>query len=179
TAFQKLPDIPLGLIRHLSDKENYSVYEEWSKAFNEYQTVLGDILKDYNRNVLNTDVSAIEMRWKRAQQNWFLPKWLQSRKIKKQLSAFRNTPFSNDSEVEQLFSHNNQLREVQRLLQQSRFASLQQALKNLFKDEQTDLTDIRNKAVLVQEFGNLTNAWQRNALGKWVQVWMEKNFQYS
>jgi hypothetical protein len=178
-ALQKLPDISLELIRYLSYKENYSVYEEWSKAFNEYQTVLGDILKDYKRNVLSTDVSETEMQLKQAQQSWFLPKWLQSRKIKKQLSVFRNKPFNNDSEVEQLFSYNNQLREVQRLLQQSRFASVQQALKNLFKDEHTDLSDIRSKAVLVQEIGNLTNAWGRNALGKWVQVLQEKNFQYS
>jgi len=129
--------------------------------------------------VLNTDVAATEIQWKQAQQSWFLPKWLQSRKIKKQLFVFRNTPFSNDSEVEQLFTYNNQLQEVQRLLQQSRFASVQQAMKNLFKGEQTDLADIGNKAALVQEIYNLTNTWERNALAKWVQVWQEKNFQYS
>lgn len=178
-AFQKLPDIPLELIRYLSDKENYSIYEEWSKAFNQYKTVLRSILKDYNRNILTANVSAIETEWKQAQQSWFLPKWLQSRKIKKQLSVYRNAPFNNDSEVEQLFSHNNQLQEVQRLLQQSRFASVQQALKNLFKDEQTDLSDIGNKAALVQQISNLANAWERNALGKWVHVWQEKNLQYS
>lgn len=179
TAFEKLPDIPLELIRYLSDKENYSIYEEWSKAFNQYQTVLSSILKDYNRNILTANVSAIESQWKQAQQSWFLPKWLQSRKIKKQLSVFRNTSFNDDSDVEQLFSHNNQLQEVQRMLQQSRFASVQQALKNLFKDEQTDLTDIGNKASFVQQISNLTNYWERNALGKWVQVWQEKNLHYS
>ncbi|WP_418264725.1 DUF3320 domain-containing protein [Flavobacterium faecale] len=179
TAFQKLPDIPLELVRYLSDKENYNVYEEWSKAFNQYLTVLNSILKDYNRNILTTDVSATEIQWKQAQQSWFLPKWLQSRKIKKQLSIFRNAPFNNDNEVEQLFSYNNQLQEVQYLLQQGRFGNVQQALKNLFKNEQTDLTDIGNKAALVQQLGNTTNSWERNALGKWVQVWQEKNIQYS
>lgn len=178
-AFQKLHDIPLELVWYLSDKENYSVYEEWSKAFNQYQTVLSSILKEYNHNVLNTDVAASETQWKQAQQSWFLPKWLQSRKIKKQLSVFRNAPFNNNNEVEQLFSNNNQLQEVQRLLKQSRFALVQQALKNLFKDEQTDLIDISNKAEIVQQISNLTNSWERNALGKWVQVWQEKNLQYS
>ncbi len=178
-AFQKLPDIPLELIRYLSDKENYIVYEEWSKAFDQYQTVLSNILKSYNRNVLNTDITAIEIQWKRAQQSWFLPKWLQSRKIKKQLSVFRNALFKNNSEVEQLFSYNNQLQEVQHLLQQSRFSSLQNALKHLFKNEQTDLSDINSKAAIVQQISNLTNYWERNALGKWVQVWQERNLQYS
>lgn len=178
-AFQKLPDIPLEFIRYLSDKENYSVYQEWTKAFDEYQTVLSNILKSYNRNILKTDVSATEIEWKKAQQSWFLPKWLQSRKIKKQLSVFRNSPFSDNSELEQLFPNYNQLQEVQQLLQQSRFGVVQQALKNLFKDEQTDLADIDNKAELVQQVSNLSNSWERNALSKWVHVWQEKGLQYS
>lgn len=179
TALQKLPDIPLELIRYLADKENYSVYEEWSKTYNHYQTVLNSILQSYNRNILNTDISATEIQWKQAQQSWFLPKWLQTRKIKKQLSVFRINPFKNDSDVEQIFAYNNQLQEVQRLLQQSRFVSVQEALKNLFKDEQTDLADINNKAVLVQQISNLTNSWERNALVKWIQTLQEKNLQYS
>lgn len=178
-ALQKLPDIPLEFIRYLADKENYSIYEEWSKAFNQYQIVLNSVLHNYNRNILDKDISAIEIQWKQAQQSWFLPKWLQTRKIKKQLSVFRNTPFNNDSDVEQLFSFNNQLQEVQRLLKQSRYVSVQQALINLFKEEQTDLSDISNKAVSVQRISNLTNSWERNALAKWVQLLQENNLQYS
>ncbi len=74
---------------------------------------------------------------------------------------------------------NNQLQEVQSLLQQSRFAVVQQSLKNLFKDEQTDLSDIDNKAVLIQNLSSIINNWERNGLDKWVQVWQEKNLQYS
>jgi superfamily I DNA and/or RNA helicase/very-short-patch-repair endonuclease len=178
-ALKKLPDIPLELIRYLADKESFSIYEEWSKSFNQYQTVLNSILQNYNRNILNSDISAIEIQWKKAQQSWFLPKWVQIRKIKKQLSVFRSTQFSNDSDIEQLFSLNNQLLEVQRLLQQSRFVSVQQVLKKLFKDEQTDLSEIGKKAELVQQLSNLTNYWERNALVKWVKLFQEKNFDYS
>lgn len=177
-VFQQIPDMHLELIAFLSDKENYSVYEEWSKAYNKYQILLNSILKDYNRNILTLDVSSIEIQWKKAQQSWFLLKWFQSRKIKKQLSAYRNVPFNSDSEIEQLFLLHNQLQEVQRLLQQGRFLSVQQALKSLFKDEQTDLVDIGSKAELIQKLSNATNSWDRNALGKWIQVWLGKNLQY-
>lgn len=178
-VLQKLPDIPLELIRYLADKENYCVYEEWSKTYNQYQNILNSILKSYNRNILNTDISATEIQWKQAQQSWFFPKWLQTRKIKKHLSNFRIAPFNNNNEIEQIFTFNNQLQEVQRLLLQSRFVSVQQALKNLFRDEETDLVDISNKAVLVQQISNLTNSWQRNALVKWIQILQEKNIGYS
>lgn len=178
-ALQNLPDLPLELIGYLSDKENYNVYEEWSKAYHQYLNVLNSILKNYNRNVLAINILEIEIEWKQAQQSWFLPKWLQKSKIKKKLVVFRNTPFNDDSELKELFSSNNQLQEVKSLLQQSRFSVLQLALKNLFKEEQTDLSDIENKATLVQHLSGITNNWERNGLGKWVQVWQEKNLQYS
>lgn len=120
-VFQQLPDIHLELIGYLSDKENYSVYEEWSKVYNKYQILLNSILKDYNRNILTSDVSSIKIQWKKAQQSWFLLKWFQSRKIKKQLSVYRNVPFNSDSEIEELFLLQDQLQEVQRLLQQDVF----------------------------------------------------------
>ncbi|MBO9592822.1 MAG: DUF3320 domain-containing protein [Niabella sp.] len=200
-AFQQLPDVPLELIRYLSDKENYSVYEEWSKTFRQYTQVittihnlpdtpsefsrylsdsendniyeewsktfsqylsaLNRILQDYNRSILNTDISAAEMQWKQAQRSWFLPKWLQTRKIRKQLSAFRNTPFSNKSEVDQFFVSRNQLQEVQRILQENRFVELQKALKNLFKGEQTDVSDIDKKAAFIQDLNSQLQEMKR------------------
>ncbi len=178
-AFKNLPDIPLELLSYLSVKENHNLYEEWSKAYRLYLTVLNSIIKDYNRNILSTNISATEIEWKQAQQSWFLPKWIKSRKIKKNLAVFRNVPFNDEKELEQLFSLNSQLQEVKNLLQQSRFVAVQQSLKNLFKDEQTDLSDIDNKASLVQQLSNLINNWERNGLAKWVKIGQEKNMQYS
>ncbi|HNS11682.1 MAG TPA: DUF3320 domain-containing protein [Bacteroidia bacterium] len=178
-VLQKLPDIKLELVRYLSNKENFTLYEEWNKLFNQYQTILGIIFENYNRNILTLKISEIESQWKLAKQSWFLPKWIQSRKIKKQLSVHRNIQFNSDSDVEQLFSHNNQLQDVQRLLQQSRFEPVLNALKNLFKGEQTDLNDIAQKASIVHELYNLTDTWDRNALCKWVKVWEGKGLQYS
>ena len=178
-ALQDLPDIPLELIGYLSEPDNYNVYEEWSKTFRQYLTALNSILKDYNRNVLSTNIAATEVEWKQAQQSWFLPKWLQTRKIRKQLAVFRNAPFNDESELELLFFSNNQLQEVKSLLTQSRFGVVQQSLRNLFKDEQTDLSDIDSKATFVKHLSSLTSNWERNGLGKLVQVWQEKNLHYS
>lgn len=176
--FKNLPDISLELIRFWTDNDNYNVYEEWSRVFSQYQTVLNCILKQYNRNILNTDISKTEIQWKQAQQCWFLPKWVQSRKIKKQLTAYRNTPFNNISEIEQLFSDNNQLQEFHRILQQHRFVEVQKVLKNLFKDEQTDVPDIDHKAEMVRQLTNVTNYWERNTLDRWIKLLQEKNIRY-
>jgi len=178
-AINNLPNIPLYLIQYLSDIENFAIYTEWSSAFSRYLLILNSILKDYNKNILLSNISSTEMEWKNAQQSWFLPKWLQKRKITKQLNAFRNTPISGDNQIEQLFIHNRKLEEVQSLLQNSRFGVVKQSLKFLFKDEQTDLSDIDYKAGLIQHLSTITNNWGQNALGKWVQVLQDNNMQYS
>jgi hypothetical protein len=176
---ENLPDVHLELLKFLSKKENYDLYEEWNKAFHQYQAVLKSILENYNRIILSTDVSTTEIEWRQAQQSWFLPKWLRQRKIKKQLVAFKKSPFSNESEIEELFTHKNQLQELQILLQQSRFTAVIESLKNLYKDEHTDLSDIENKALLIQNLSTIINNWGRNALSKWVEILQEKKLHYS
>ncbi len=178
-ALQNLPDMPLELIRYLSDKEHYEVYEDWSNIFRQYKEALNNILKNYNRSILKADIASAEIQWKRAQQAWFLPKWLNTKKIKKELSIFRNTPFSSNNEVEQLFSDNSKLQEATRVLDQNRFAEVQKALKNFYREEQTDLEDIERKAVLIRELSDVANIWERNALGRWIQVLQDATMQYS
>ena len=178
-ALDNLPNMPLELAHYLSNKENYLVYEEWSGCFQKYQTALQKILREYNRDILNTDIPATERQWKEAQQAWFLPKWMKTRRIKKQLSLYRNTTFSANSEVEQLFAQHNQMQEAQRFLQQNRFSCVQDALKSLYKEEHTDLADIEQKAVAVKCISEAMNLWGYNALTKWIQLFIDKNIPYS
>lgn len=178
-ALQNLPDVHLELLQFLANKENHDIYEEWSSAFHQYQAVLKSILENYNRIILSTDVSTTEIEWKQAQQSWFLPKWLRKRKIKKQLVAFKKSPFSEESEIEELFTHKNQLQELQIFLQQSRFTAVIESLKSLYKEEHTDLSDVDNKALLIQNLSTITNNWGRNALSQWTEVLQEKKLQYS
>lgn len=172
---QNLPGISIELVGFLSGSQNYSLYEEWIRNFRQYLDTLNNILDDFNRSVLSADIATTEIQWKQAQQTWFLPKWLGKRKVKKQLGLFRKVPFTEDSEIEQFFSASNQLQELQHLLQQNRFIKVQQALNNLYKEEQTNCTDIDNKASLIQQLGKQLGAWETDALGKWVRVLQEKN----
>src|SRR5690606_16893704 len=98
---------------------------------------------------------------------------------KKHLNAFRNTPFHNNNEVEQLFTNFNQLKEVDRVLTQSRFSNVENALRNLYKGEQTNVEEISQIATWVQQLNHLTNTWERNALDRWIQILQEKNIRYS
>ena len=178
-TLDSLPNMSLELACYLSDKENYALYEEWNSCFQKYQTALQGILSEYNRDVLSLDISTIERQWKEAQQTWFLSKWMKTKDIKKKLSVYRNVTFKAHSEVEHLFANHNQMQEAQRFLQQNRFSFVQAALKNLYKEEHTDLADIEQKAVAVKQIREAMNLWGHNALTKWLQLFIDRNILHS
>ncbi|MBX2920755.1 MAG: DUF3320 domain-containing protein [Chitinophagaceae bacterium] len=173
------PDILLSVADYLSDKENNSTSEEWSNYFDKNLSSLKNILAGYNRNVLTADIVTIETAWKKAMQSWFLPKWLKKRKIKKELSLYKTTPISSDEEITQLFLQHQQYRELAEILKRPRFITVQQYLKNLYKEEQTDINDIRLKISLVQRLSTMMQPFERNGLSKWMQVLQQKQYAYT
>ncbi len=178
-AIKLLPDMPLLLVHYLADKENYLTYEDWRKHFQQYQSALKDITANYNRSILSADITTMELQWKKAEQAWFLPKWWNKRKLKKQLGLYKNTAITHEGEIQQLFQQFRQMKDEQTALQQSRYTAVQRALRNLYKDEQTDITDIDVKATMVHRLSTLMQSFGRTALQQWVGAWQDHQLQYT
>ncbi|WP_153800460.1 DUF3320 domain-containing protein [Foetidibacter luteolus] len=178
-AVKSLPDMPLYLLEYLADKDNYAVYDEWSRHFDEYKTVQKNILSQYSSNILTADVAAMEMEWKQALQSWFLPKWLKKKKIRKQLSLYKNTPVANDEEITWLFREHRRYRQLLEILRQQRFVTVQQSLKNLFKEEQTDVSALNLQATIIQRLSAMTAPFERNALTRWAHLLQQKQLAYT
>lgn len=177
-AFKNLPDMPLTLVQYWADKDNYEVYEDWHRHFKNYLQAFKNITADYSRDILTADITTLDRQWKQAAQSWFLPKWWGKRKIKKQLSLYKHTAVTSDAEVLHCFTQYRQLREEQAILQQSQYATVQRALKNLYKEEQTDITDIDLKATMVQRIAAIMLLFGRPALEQWINV-LQQQFLYT
>src|SRR5690606_19238142 len=76
SSLNTLKNHSLTLIQFLSIRDQYLLFEEWFEVFEKYQNVLTRIMAGYHRDVLKIDLSKLEIQWKQAQMNWFLPKWL-------------------------------------------------------------------------------------------------------
>lgn len=170
---EQVENIPLELMQFLSKKENSEVFEEWIKVFEEYQNSLKTILNDYQRNVLDQNIFEWEMQWKKAEQTWFLPKWLQKNKLKKTISLYRKNPVKDDPEVLSLFRNYHQYSEHLRLVQQERFSVVKSSLKNLYKDEETDVNQIRKINNQAGNILNLCNFWGVNLIHDWIKLLSE------
>ena len=178
-AFKNLPDMPLTLVQYLADKDNYEAYEDWHRHFKNYLQAFKNITADYSRDILSADITTLDRQWKQAEQSWFLPKWWNKRSIKKQLSLYKHTPVNNDAAVLQFFSLYRQLREEQATLQQDRYTTVQRALKNLYKEEQTDITDIDLKATMVQRIAAMMLPFGRPALQQWINELQQQQLFYT
>lgn len=174
-----LPNTSLEFARYLSQTENESVYEDWNKYFGSYQSSLKNILKDYNRSVLDLKIIELETLWNEATQSWFLPKWLKKRKVKKQFNIHRKQPVQNDSELEEFFPLHRQMQEANRLLQQNRFTELVTALKSLYKEEETNLPDIETRVNIIRFMVNGMSIWGYHTMGKWIQELIQNGINYS
>ncbi|WP_114791846.1 DUF3320 domain-containing protein [Niabella yanshanensis] len=178
-GLSRLPDMPLPLAVYLADRENYNTYEDWKRHFQQHQALLKAITANYNLNVLSADVAGIEMAWKQAEQSWFLPKWWNKRKLKKQLSLYKHQAIENNDEIVQLFQQHRQLKEEETILQQQRYQAVQQALKNLYKDEQTNITDIDDKASKIQQLSVLLQPFGRAAFLQWLSQLQQQSLVYT
>ncbi len=174
-----LPNIPLHLAAYLSVKENYTAFENWVSVFEKYQHCSKQILLQFNRNILSFDISGLHQQWKQAQQKWWIARWLKKKKIKKQLSVFAHEMPVNDLVTEKLFSLNDELQEVHRLLQMPGNITVQLSLKTLFKGEQTDVIDLQLKATLVQRLNTLMTVFDKNGLTRWIQALQLQEWQYT
>ncbi|HLO43775.1 MAG TPA: DUF3320 domain-containing protein [Leadbetterella sp.] len=175
TVFEKLPNVSLELLEYLADSENYTIFEEWMLVFTNYQTSFRNITKNFNQEILDIDVLDIEKQWKIAQQSWFIPKWIKSRNIKKTLSSYSKTALVGNGEIDTLFLNHSLFRSLQKVLEQNRFTDFQKVLKNLYRDDSTDLSDIEFKAKSIKHIGGLSNYWGYNSLSKWAKVCRVEN----
>lgn len=176
---ENLDNIALSFSAYLSEKENQLLLDEWMKYFQQYQEALKNILTQCNHSILDVDIPAIEVQWRQAQQSWFLPKWLKKKRLRKLLNAHRTDILKIDSETEQFFVCHRQLQEASRLLKQSRFIHLENALKHLYKNEQTNIADIEMKSNAIKLLGNSMEIWGVHSLRTWMKILVAKQIEYS
>lgn len=86
-------------------KENLkSSLQNWLQLQHNKGTLETSVLSKYNRSILKLDATNLSLQWNQSKNTWFLPKWLQQRKIKNQLQAYAKNKLSDASVVDQLFS---------------------------------------------------------------------------
>ena len=51
-----------------------------------------DLVYDFDQSIFQYDVASASLRWKQAEAKWFLPKWLEEKKLLKELAVYAKSP---------------------------------------------------------------------------------------
>lgn len=176
---QHLPETQLDLLVYLSARENRLAVVDWLDHFEKQQKEYRQIVDKFDAAILQTNFSAQFLKWKQAEQSWFLPKWLKKNKIKKQLSVFSVEKIKDDTVVSMFFESHRNFTEQSDILNQDRFNGISSQLKSLFKGYDTDLFQIKIRTEPIFQMAENLDAIQRNLLAVWVKNWKSKNNEYT
>ena len=163
------PDLPTALGLYAADPLQQPVYREWQQNLSDCQALQTAISSSFKHTVFTLDLNALEQQWQQAGQSWFLPRWLNQRRIRQQLSGCRDSKITDDAEISRLFEQATELQNKQQRLQHRRFDALKQALGALDKDMQTDMADVETQMQFAGRLNELCNAWSANGLSQWLQ----------
>ncbi|MDO5522832.1 MAG: DUF3320 domain-containing protein [Bacteroidia bacterium] len=173
----ELPNAPVNFCRNYSSKENREIFDEWRTHFQKYQTALQQLLSAFNRNVLELDVSALELQWKQAGQKWFLPRLIKKNKLKKQLELYKKSKWDNEAQVEKFFAEYASWKEEKLLLSRERFDWIKKSLKSLYREEETDLPQIEKRTAILEKIIQQCTVWGINSFDSWMKFWAQNNIE--
>lgn len=168
TALEQSSVLPLSFCRLLTDRGNVKLFNDWGALFEQYVALKTGLGEQFGKSIFEQDLSEIEFNWRQAQTQWFLRRWLDSRKIKSHLKALVKRPLRTHAEVEALFEQKNEFAEVQLELNSDRFRDIQTQLGILFQGDDTNVGEIKSKVADFTNVINLINKWSFNGIDDWL-----------
>lgn len=174
-ALPQSPDFPVSLGYYLAEKDNQILFEDWLNHFEKYKACSDQLLGEYHERILNEDFSLWQLAWNKANQSWFLPKWLGKNKVKKHFSVYRKSKFSSDNQVEQLFQISEGLLSYKKVLGQTRFGEVTKALRSWYKEEDTDILYLREVNEQLKRLASKFRFLGVHSFKKWVGTLSEQD----
>src|SRR5690606_5787510 len=93
-----------NLLSFLFDEAQNKNLKGWLDLHENIQRLEGEIQTKFDKNIFDLDCHSLRQNWNQAKYSWFLPKWLQQRKIKKILQGYSTRKISTEQQVELVFS---------------------------------------------------------------------------
>lgn len=134
------------LLDYYFNETELQLLKNWVTLQTRKQDAGANVGSSFNTDILRQDWSSVRMQWNQSKQTWFLPKWLQQRKVKKSLNAFAKNKISTAYEVDNILQQLEEFTQLQLQLQAPLYSNVQQ-LGILYSDGMTIHTAILEKEI--------------------------------
>ncbi|WDF70375.1 DUF3320 domain-containing protein [Sphingobacterium oryzagri] len=144
---------------------------DWLHLHSKKSELETSILNAYNRSIFKLDVSTLSLQWNRAMNTWFLPKWLQQRKIKNKVQAYAKHRLSDPVVISKLFTDLEEIEHINQQLTRSVFSRMERLSHQYATVDAIDVQRINNDLKTVKDIDLLL----QKVPSIQPQRWIEKN----
>lgn len=145
------------LVPYILDATHQKNLKEWKEIQEKQQHLEDGILNLFNKNIFELNYKDLRQKWNQAKFSWFLPKWLQQRKIKKVLQGYASSKIADSAQVERLFSQLDEFHELNERLQNSKYQSFDEVERLYSQQGRLSLDKLNRDAIHLESINALLN----------------------
>lgn len=171
-SFIKENQIHPALFEFYFDKVKQQDLNQWIELNAKMQSLESVITVKFSRNILGIDVDHLRITWNQYKHAWFLPKWINQRKVKKQLQGYANSKIDSEEIIDQLFSRLEEYHTVKGKLSENKFNVYSSLRAHYFVNDNLDTKQLQTSLRNVEQL----DISLKQSLVQIPEVWMKANF---
>lgn len=171
-SFIKEHQIDPVLFEFYFDKVKQQDLNQWIDLNAKMQSLVSAITVKFSRNILGMNWDPLRITWNQYRHAWFLPKWINQRKVKKQLQGHANSKIDSEEIIDELFSQLEEYQSVKRTLSENKFNIYDSLRTNYFLNDDLDTKPLQKSLRNVEQL----DISLKQSLVQSPEVWMKANF---
>ncbi|MDM1084428.1 DUF3320 domain-containing protein [Myroides odoratimimus] len=170
TMFELLAKSNLSyeLIDLYFDANQFSLLHKWMELHQKCIRIEDSITQQFNKKILEVDLSLQEQEWNKSKHLWFLPKWFKQRKVKSFLNGYSKAKIKSEHDVNLLF---NQLEDFKRLKlssEDSNYRDINRLSKIYYTNDRLDFEAIYTEIENLSGLSKLAQQHGYYGIDKWL-----------
>lgn len=171
-GFIKENQIHPVLFEFYFDKEKQQDLNQWIELNAKRQSLESAITVKFSRNILGINWNPLRLTWNQYRHAWFLPKWINQRKVKKQLQGYANLKIDFEETINQLFSQLEEYQTVKGKLSENKFNVYSSLREHYLLNDNLDTEHLQTSLRNVEHL----DISLKQSLVKSPEEWMKANF---
>ncbi|MGL4585441.1 MAG: DUF3320 domain-containing protein, partial [Flavobacterium sp.] len=126
------------------------------------------INQNFNKKIVEIDLSVQEQEWNKAKHLWFLPKWFKQRKVKSFLNGYSKVKVKSEHEVNQLFIQIEDFKAAKQSCENSNYKDINRLLHIYYSNDRLDFEAIYTEIENLSSISKLAQQSGFYGIDKWL-----------
>ncbi|MGL5274372.1 DUF4011 domain-containing protein [Myroides sp.] len=177
TLFELLGNSNLSyeLIDLYFDANQFSLLHKWIELQQKSCRIEDAINQNFNKKIVEIDLSVQEQEWNKAKHLWFLPKWFKQRKVKSFLNGYSKVKVKSEHEVNQLFIQIEDFKAAKQSCENSNYKDINRLSHIYYSNDRLDFEAIYTEIENLSSISKLAQQSGFYGIDKWLLGFYKNN----